>query len=339
VTDAHAMTKAAAMTDDLVDAPPQEWLDSRWRFRMKLPRAWRGSPGSTLPPKANQLSLLARYERTDPPAKLEIFAAPLEREVDTSDWLAQCYMLAGKTVDAVGETTRSAKRAHVEASWNSDEGIHGGRFCAIKQGSRMYLLICSTTAQHRSQLAALSATPTDTFAAERAPDEPFSEDMRTHRATTPIGWELPLPTSWIVEQGSSSDDAASFQAENIRHDRDDPEETVGKMAFAVLARSAGKTARDVAELYLSAVRENGLDIGTENVTVEAAQKPFTQSWYLVASVACADLPGELRCRVMRHDDVCVLAGMLGLTRDNDLKAWMENKRALDVATFGLRLKP
>ena len=67
------MKEAQDMPGDLVDAPPQEWLDRAWRFRMKLPGAWRGSPGSTLLPKTHELTLLARYERDDPPAKLEIY--------------------------------------------------------------------------------------------------------------------------------------------------------------------------------------------------------------------------------------------------------------------------
>jgi hypothetical protein len=41
---------------------------------------------------------------------------------------------------------------------------------------------------------------------------------------------------------------------------------------------------------------------------------------------------------MCHDDVWVLAGLLGLTRETQLQAWMQNKRALDLMTFGLKFK-
>jgi hypothetical protein len=332
------MRQAQHTPDDLVDAPPQEWLDGAWRFRMKLPRAWHASPGSTLLPRAHEVTLLARYERDDPPAKLEVFGTLLEREVDAGDWLTHSYMLAGKTIERVAEPTRTAKVADVEATWGSDDTIRAGRFHATKQGSRMYLLICSTDAKHRDQLASLSAACAASFEPEKGADVSFSEVMRPHKAKTPVPWQMLLPASWIVEYGSSGEDVASLQAENIRRGDDDPGETVGKLAFAVLSRSAGKTPRDVAELYLSAVRDNGLDIGYENVSLEVARKPFSQSWYLVAPVAHEDLPGELRCRVMCHDDVWVLAGLLGLTRETNLQAWMQNKRALDVVTFGLKFK-
>jgi hypothetical protein len=41
---------------------------------------------------------------------------------------------------------------------------------------------------------------------------------------------------------------------------------------------------------------------------------------------------------MCHPKAWVLAGMLGLTSQQDVGAWMQNKRALDLTTLGLKLR-
>jgi hypothetical protein len=155
----------------------------------------------------------------------------------------------------------------------------------------------------------------------------------------PVRWSVRVPESWNLEPGSKSPDIASFQAANVRSG-DDPgdEELVGKLACAVFARGLAKRPRDVAELYLGAVREHEISIDRDEFDEEEARRPFQRSWRLISGVDRGGVRGELRCRVMQHPEVWMLAGVLSPARDDDAAAWMQNKRALDVVTGAVRLE-
>ena len=324
---------------DLVPVPPQEWLAEDWHFRMSVPRACTMVPGSTKPPELDELRLLVRFERDKPAAEIAVLGALLDREVDALDWLEQSSALKSKQIVSVGEVPRQGAQAHVEVTWKSGKGDHAGRYFATKAGPRLFVVACSSARHDREQLAGEFGAAIATFEPCHEPTARYSEPMDRHGGETPVPWQLALPSSWILEMGSSSDEADSFQAENLRALPGSPAEMVGKLAFAVLARSAGETPREIATLYLDAVAAHGLTIGAETVSAEPASKPFTQSWSLIAPVRRDGLPGELRCRVLCHPRVWVLAGVLGLTREDDVDAWMQNKRVLDVMMSTLRLKP
>ncbi|RLB61359.1 MAG: hypothetical protein DRI90_11575 [Deltaproteobacteria bacterium] len=330
---------ANAAERDLVPAPPQEWLAEDWHFRVSVPRACTMVPGSTNPPALDELRLLARFERRKPSAEIAVLGALLDREVDALDWLEQSSALKCKQIVAVAEVARQGAQADVEVTWKNGKGDHAGRYYATKAGPRLFVLACSGAPDDQAQLADDFAAVIDTFEPCLEPTARYSEPMRRHGGETPIPWQLTLPVSWILEIGSSSEEADSFQAENLRRTSGGSAEMVGKLAFAVLARSAGETPREVATLYLDAVKDHGLTMGPETVNAEPAAEPFSQSWCLVAPVLRDDLPGELRCRVLCHPRVWVLAGVLGLTREDDVDAWMQNKRVLDLMMSTLRLKP
>jgi hypothetical protein len=335
----QSSSPASSVERDLVDAPPQEWLAEDWHFRMKVPRACTMVPGSTNPPDLDELRLLARFERHKPSAEIAVLGALINREVDALDWLEQSSALKSKRIVAVAEVPHQGAQADVEVTWKNGTGDHAGRYYATKAGPRLFVVACTSGRDDQADLAAEFGAVIDTFEPCQEPTARYSEPMGRQGGETPIEWQLALPASWIVEIGSSSEEADSFQAENLRTPPGCPPEMVGKLAFAVLARSAGETPREIATLYLDAVSDHGLTLGSETVSAEPASEPFTQSWCLVAPVRRDDLPGELRCRVLCHPRVWVLAGVLGLTREDDVDAWMQNKRVLDVMMSTLRLKP
>jgi len=335
----ESSSHAGAAEPDLVEAPPQEWLNEDWRFSMRVPRACQMVPGTRQPPAQDQLRLLARFERNKPAGEIAVFGTLLEREVDAMDWLEQSPALRSKRIVSIGEVAFVGAQADVEVMWHNGQGDHAGRLYATKAGPRLFVLACSSAKGDQPVLAGEFEAAIESFVPKHEPKGRYSESMRRHSGETPVEWQLSLPASWLLEIGSASDEADSFQAENLRHPRGAPAEMVGKLAFAVLARSAGETPREIATLYLDAVAEHGLTMGDEEVKALPAKAPFTQSWSLIAQVRRDDLPGELRCRVLCHPRVWVLTGVLGLTREDDVDAWMQNKRVLDVMLSTLRLEP
>jgi hypothetical protein len=170
-------------------------------------------------------------------------------------------------------------------------------------------------------------------------DPPEIEPMRVESAATPVPWRVSIPASWKIDPGGGSDEVASFQATNLAHRGEPDEEAVGKLVVAVFARGALGRPREVARLYLDALAEAGLRVHSDTFEEEPAAEPFDRSWILVSPASrSASLPGEVRCRVMRHARVWVLAGALSPRAEDDRAAWMQAKRALDVATQTLRIK-
>ena len=330
---------AGAPAPDLVEAPPQEWLDEDWHFSLQVPRACQVRPGTKHPPEVDELRLLARFERSKPAGEIAVFGTLLEREIDALDWLEQSPAMRNRRIVSLGEVERLGAEADVEVAWKNGTGDRSGRYFVTKAGPRLFVLACSSGTDDAPLLAGEFAAAIQSFAPKHDPKGRYAEPMRRHGGETPVPWQLTLPASWVLEMGSSSEEADSFQAENLRHPPGAPPEMVGKLAFAVLGRGAGETPRSIANLYLDAVAEHGLVLGDEEVAALDPVAPFTQSWSLIAQVRREELPGELRCRVLCHPRVWVLAGVLGLTREEDVDAWMQNKRVLDVMIATLRLKP
>jgi hypothetical protein len=120
---------------------------------------------------------------------------------------------------------------------------------------------------------------------------------------------------------------------------DDPETLVGKLSFAVVARSAVKVPRAAAKAFLDVLKDNEFTIEEKDFEEEPSPPSFHKSWILVANTERKGKPGELRCRVMLHERAWVIAGVVGPRREGDPFAWMRNKRVLDVVTSTLVMRP
>jgi hypothetical protein len=160
------------------------------------------------------------------------------------------------------------------------------------------------------------------------------EPLLRHGDPKPVPWRVRLPSSWTLETPTSSDEAASFQASKLRG-----EELVGKLAVAVIGREVMKRPRDVANVYLESLDSYGLEVERDDFAAEEAAPPFEQSWCLESPVLRSGaVPGEVRCRVLRHERAWVIAGMLSPRREDDPPAWDENRRTLDLVTRTFRIK-
>jgi hypothetical protein len=164
--------------------------------------------------------------------------------------------------------------------------------------------------------------------------------MQAFGAPTPVTWKARLPASWKITAGGSNADVASFSADHLaaREGAVEPE-VVGKLVVAVFARGALKRPREAAAFYLDALADAGLRLASDAFVEEDAPEPFERAWLLVsAATRSASLPGEIRCRVLRHPAVWVLAGVVSSAAADDEAAWTHNQRALDVVTGTLRIK-
>ncbi len=326
--DAHGAT---------VTVGAQDWLDAEWHFRMLLPEAHRAMPEPPETP-GRALQRLVRFQLASDKAEIDVMASKLTREVDAADWLASTSLAHKRRVVDHREQARRPSNASLDVQWERAGARQRSRLCAIKSGPRMFLISCSAPEDRwDAALPALEAAIAS-FEPVVPPPHRHAEPLRAYGAKTPIPWTTRVPASWLIEPGTEHERAASFQAENLHRARGERSEMVGKMAFAVLERSLYKTARETVDVYLDAVREHGLAIGDNEVVSQPAKKPFKQSWHLTAPVLRDTLPGEVRCRILLHDEVWVLGGVLSMRREHDVMAWMENKRALDVVMARLRFQ-
>jgi hypothetical protein len=333
---ATGQNDTSASNGDFVAVSSQEWLDEEWRFKMRVPRAHVAKPGLPSVPTVQSLHRLVRYELTDDEATIDVSASKLLREVDAGDWLATWPVLNIKGVVEGVEKEHHASYAELDAHWQSGGVSWRGRFVCIKSGPRMFLIACKAPQQHWDAVVQRLAVVFDSFEPSTKAPHRYAERLRDYSAESPIPWTISLPSSWMLEPGTKNDKVASFQAENMTQAWGEPGEMVGKMAFAVLDRPMYKTPRETVNLYLDAVRDHGIEIGPTQLKLLELRRPFEQSWCLEAPVWSDDAPGVVHCRVLLHENVWVLAGVLSVRREEDAMAWMQNKRAIDVVTRSLR---
>jgi hypothetical protein len=334
----HEAAAKNERSGDFIEVASQEWLDPAWHYRLRLPPAYRGEAGPPVGGRLDMLQLLARYGRPDVGAGIEVSATTLEREVAAADWLACAPMLGGRELVDGSEVDDGHGRAAVDVTWQDRDERWCGRVVCRKSGDRMFVLESSVPVRERDGAERELFGVLDSFEPALPPKEEFAEALRSHGSDKPVHWRTSLPASWIFEPGSEGDEAASFQAENRRQRVGEGDELVGKLAFAVLSRAMGATAREVAELYLSALRDHGLAVGAPTIDPRPARRPYLGIWQMVGQVWRDELPGELRCAVLCHPDAWILAGLVGLQREDSAEAWMQNKRALELCAFGTRIQ-
>jgi hypothetical protein len=332
----HPMTSPEASGASFV-ALVRGGPEAAWHHRIALPAGYSMEPETFAVPGSEAPTSLGRFRRDDPPAEIEVFGALLGREVDPADWLDASPLVAGARVDS-----RRVEPAATGARGSVVAALGDGRIArlyAAKWGARLLALRCATDADHYPGLAEELLVTLRSLEPVLAEGGRFAEPMRVESGDAPVPWKTSIPASWKVEPGGGDEDVASFQATNLARPGAPDEEPVGKLAFAVFARGALKRPREVASFYLEALADGGLRVLGDAFEEEPAREPFDHSWLLVSpATRSASLPGEVRCRVMRHDRVWVLAGALSPRAEDDRAAWMQDKRALDVVTQSLRIK-
>jgi hypothetical protein len=328
---------------DFIAVTVDRCRDPAWHFKFGVHKASKVGPGGEEAPTPDAPSQsLGLFHREGPAADVEVVGTLLPFEVDPVHWLEATLEGDGKTVvSSKPVAMRGGLLGDMVATWEGEDGQRfAGRFFASKWGPRIFCVCCRTTAESYPKLAEDFFVSIMTFAAL---DESFghlAEKVRTVRGETPLAWKVAVPASWIVQPAPEGSKVSSFQAAQVPIEpTSDPETLVGKLSFAVVARSAVKVPRAAAKAFLDVLEENEFTLEDKDFEEEPSPPAFHKSWILVAKTERKGKPGELRCRVMLHERAWVIAGVIGQRRDDDSFAWMRNKRVLDVVTSTLVMRP
>jgi hypothetical protein len=109
------------------------------------------------------------------------------------------------------------------------------------------------------------------------------------------------------------------------------------MAVSLIPLALAPTAEAAEGGCLDTFRSAGLELLRDTFEAEPPQGALEQSKLLVTPARLAGQPGvELRCRVGFTHGLWFIAGVVGPARELNPFAWMQNKRALDVATGSLQ---
>jgi hypothetical protein len=163
--------------------------------------------------------------------------------------------------------------------------------------------------------------------------------MQEFRGETPLPWQVKLPATWVIVPASSSEEVSGFQARNVRANEETRGSTVGHLALAVAARKTARKAAEAAKWYLDELSWAGLSFEAPPLAREPVHKRWKRGWFAMTALTYETYQGELRYRVLAHPKLWVVAGLVGVSREEDASAWMQNKRALDILTRSLRLCP
>ncbi|MBI4953248.1 MAG: hypothetical protein HY908_14545 [Myxococcales bacterium] len=323
----------------LIDRSP----DPLWHFKIAMRHDWRLGPEGAAVPTTDSMESLALFKHRDPEADVEVMGYVLPAEVDPADWLEVSLADQGKTV-----VSRKPVRllagvvGDVVATWDVEGEPFAGRFFASKWGPRLFVLALRARAADYPRFADDFFASIATFEAVDDSLGLFAERVNFVAQQAPLPWKTAVPISWRIEEEEPSADGgergAAFQARQKPLEGDE-RDFYGQLSFAVLERGLAERARDAANGYFRAVRDNGIVVGPHDFEEETPPKGFEHAWLATAPATHAGSSGVLFCRVLLHPRCWVVGGVLCPTRDADPMAWMRSKRALDIATYTLELSP
>jgi hypothetical protein len=329
---------------DFIHVTQTRCADPAWHFKIGVHKSSKlGPEGEQQPTPDAPTQPLGLFHRDEPPSDVEVMGFLMPFEIDPAHWLESSMAAQKKEiVSSKSVMMRGGLLGDVVATWpGENEGEEfAGRFFASKWGPRIFTLCCRAAKADYPALADDFFISISSFSVEDDSFGHFAEKVLTVRGETPFAWKVALPDSWVLQTAPDGPRVSSFQAAQIPLEPvEDTETLVGKLSFAVVARSAVRVPRAAANAFLEVLKENEFEIEDKDFEEEPSRPPFHKSWLLIANTTRKGKPGELRCRVMLHERAWVIAGVVGPRREDAGFAWMRNKRVLDIVTTTIVMRP
>ncbi|HEX4405608.1 MAG TPA: hypothetical protein VH560_12305 [Polyangia bacterium] len=327
---------------DFITVKQTRCADPAWHFKIGVHKSSKlGPEGADQPTPDAPTQSLGLFHRDAPPSDVEVMGVLMPWEIDPQYWLEEALKLESKDiVSSKSVMMRGGLFGDVVATWHEGGADYAGRFVASKWGPRIYFLNMRASLGDYPKVADDFFISVMTF---QALDETFghlAEKVYTVESKVPLTWKVAVPASWLVQPAPEAQKVSSFQAAQIPiQEQDDDEKLLGKLSFAVVARSAVRVPRAAATAFLEVLKENEFELEDKDFEEEASRPPFHKSWVLVCGATRKGRASEVRCRVMLHERAWVIAGVVGSKREDDAFAWMRNQRVLDVVTSTLVIRP
>lgn len=332
--------------------------DPLWHYRLAVPTNVKLRPkeGLTAPSADAPLQSLGVFYREDAEADLEVYGIQLGRETDPVFWLEELLVFnrfspqSWKMLPGPGGLLGDAV-----AAWESEGRAFAGRFVTMKYGDRLFVLACRAPRERYAGIAEDFFFTLTRFTVLRDTRGATAEGLVPVGSGGPFPWRLELPASWEVRSGPAEARKASFQAELRPPDTSDrridsawrpfpgseglvipdplPVESYrGRLSVTVVGASEFDDAADAGRACVAAFREAGIEPETDRFAPGPKLPAFSETWDLTAAARHQGQEGfEARCRVSRFPRGWMLLNLLGLSRPINPFAWMQNRRALDLA--------
>jgi hypothetical protein len=342
-----------------VDSAP----DPKWHYRLAVHQATKMRPnaGRIAPTPQAPVQSLGLFYREDLEMDLEVVGVLLGREIDPVHWLEMHLEFNNLTVSAMKQLPLSGGIVgDAVCEWKAGGKPFAGRFVALKFGPRLYVVCCRAARETYVQAAGDFFVTLTQFGVIDDTLGLCAEPVFKVGAPSPVPWSLFVPASWKVNPEEHEDGQAGFQAVMSTPAPTDPpvssclsffpgagaaptlalppaESYLGKMAVSLIPLALAPTAEAAEGGCLDTFRSAGLELLRDKFEEEPPQGALEQSKLLVTPARLAGQPGvELRCRVGFTHGLWFIAGIVGPAREVNPFAWMQNKRALDVATGSLQ---
>jgi len=304
--------------------------DALWHFQFAISKSARRQPGASAAPQFDVMTPLAEVVHDDPFYVLEIAGQVSRYEIEAADFL-DAWIEAHADDSPITVVSRQSfiipggRTGDLVVTGNLNGTEWAGRVVCLKYGPRLLLL------NFRCALADYNRLADDFFVSlmsfHMLDESPgiMAEPIRWITGTTPVPWRVGLPKSCeIVEQPGDS-----FFSEfhgNVMAPAETGLISVGKLTATLVAADHVRDARDAMEMVLEAIR----DVGVDKPEFREEPSPYIESWSLVAPTHLPTGNGELRVRLLHHPNAWICAVIIGPARNDNLSAWMRNKRLLDV---------
>ncbi len=301
--------------------------DSSNHFRIAIGRNWKVVDIDQGPYESG-LESVALFRRVESPlAEIEIFAAPILREVEPADWLD--VFLLQREYQVVQQ-----RRVEAPGGDNGDflctRELQGTKFAyrtmAIKDGDRIMAVQCRVAESDYATVDEEFLMALQTFCLLHPSDQLYAEPLATYPIPRPVPAAFQFPASWSMKIDDDAPVASTaFTLQNQREDA-----VVGQMTVLSIPRSYEESHRALLESYLDELRKGGVEISSADVTEKDTPSTAAKVRQGSLSAARSGVPIVVYFATVEHPGAWTLLAMLSPSRDSDIESHSLNRRA-----FGL----
>jgi len=311
-------------------------FDKLFHFKLELNNNWQPVPVPPNTPDMNTpIARLGQFKRVKLPyADIEIICFLCLRETHPADYLRILLKEQRNEILDYREWLTPSGLAGdflVKKTNAEQETIY--RYTAIKDGNRIFVLMCSVSSKYYNiQIANEFLVAVTTFGLINPSQVPYAERLKLFNYYQPVPVQFSFPRSWVLKPDKSPpDNGTSFTLLNYQN-----ETTVGNIAFCAEPGNEKADIETLLRTYLGELGKNGLELPTYNLR-RLKTESFEGLWTVNLAAKQKNVPVDITVMLLLEQKAVFLIALVSPTIDADIEAWAVNRRALNIFLSTFRI--
>lgn len=284
----------------------------------------------------NPLVTLALFRRVENPvAEIEVIAAQIPCEIDPANWLVIHLKNHGfKLLQMQRLPSPTGDVGDILAEVETDSGTFVARALAIKDGSRVFSVVCQAQDNNYEEVAEEFYMAISKFNLLNPTGQKYAEPMKPYQIKLPINCKFLFPEVWVEKKDSSPPPFGSaFSLVSFLKGN-----WMGQFTFASIRRQDEVSYEGLYSNYLEQLEENDIEVEPIALNPSATGAGFDGMWSgILSAVTDEDEPLEVRCCILAHSSAWLLFAIAGPDWELSPEAQSINYRAFQIALETLSL--